>query len=130
MPYHPEIERTTKFASCHVNGWHLWEQELNWLASRLWNLSLNNFTIFDVREFDSFADARNALVQMYQAKLFTSNPPEPTYTLINVKSGERRSGTVEELKRAFRYTTRSPLLNLIDGHQPKGGRLKNWILFN
>ena len=123
-----ELDRTTAFPSCNINGALMWSAELDWMCQRLWNLSLNNFDVFSAQEYDSFDEAKAALIEMYRSELFEADPPEPVYDLVNIDTGERVTGTINELKMKFKYTQLQPLRNLIDGYIPKSGRLKSWRL--
>lgn len=113
MTYTPELDRTTEYTSCHINGWQHWQNSLHWLADRRFGLSLDNFNVFDVREYDSFGEAKTALIEMYQNGLYATTPPEPTYTFFNAETGEKVSGTAEQLARKFKYKNTKCILRTI-----------------
>ena len=107
------LDKTQAHLSCHIDGWQSWMQELQTLVERR-NLHLNQFS-FDVRDYFSFEEAKEALVKMLNQGLYAPAQVEPTYTLVNVKTGSSVNGSIDELSQYFGYKNNQSINRLIRG---------------
>jgi hypothetical protein len=122
------LDKTTFYPSCHLNGWLYWRNELQVIVERR-GLHLAQFDVFDCREYDSFADARTALIDMIQTGLYTLVEAhiEQKHTVENTKTNERVSGTVQQLARRFNFKSTQSISSLIRKRVGRG-RLQDWKL--
>lgn len=66
-----------------------WRSQLSSEIVRQTGIPLERFDVYDVREYDSLTEARQALIEMWRTGQYLEAKPPATYEFINVKTGER-----------------------------------------
>lgn len=122
-----EINRLQQYPACHIDGYKYWTYDLHNICQRR-GLNISQFTIFDCREYDDYTSARSALVEMINLKLYESAPPPETFTFINEKTGETKTGDIDELSKSFKYRSRTAVSAIIKGAKMKQGKAAHWRL--